>query len=247
MFAQSFFKYTSSILWQQPTLRTFSKITCPKKQLLPKLPLHSGQFKICRFKHSDSSNNLSSSSHHVGGLRLIWRNIFGKYLLVTNIVGSGVLMVVGDVMAQEIELRRGIPDTKRYDWARIGRMFIVGALQGPMHHYVYNWMDKIMPVANLRNVIWKILIDQLFMSPACILIFYYTACYLEKKTIRETNDELKEKFLFIYCMDWLLWPGAQYINFRYLDTKYRVTFVNICTALYNVFMSYVKHDYNIEI
>lgn len=151
-------------------------------------------------------------------------------------------MVVGDIAAQEIEFRRGV-NTKRYDLERIGRMFVVGALQGPLHHYVYNWMDKVMPVANLRNTVKKILIDQLFMSPACIFIFFYSACYLERKTLKETSDEIREKFLFIYVMDWMLWPGAQYVNFRYLDTKYRVTFVNICTALYNIFMSYVKHDY----
>lgn len=178
----------------------------------------------------------------VRGIKVIWNSIFGKYLLVTNIIGSGVLMVVGDIAAQEIEFRRGV-NTKRYDLERIGRMFVVEALQGPLHHYVYNWMDKVMPVANLRNTVKKILIDQLFMSPACIFIFFYSACYLERKTLKETNDEIREKFLFIYVMDWMLWPGAQYVNFRYLDTKYRVTFVNICTALYNIFMSYVKHDY----
>ncbi|XP_013112229.1 mpv17-like protein 2 [Stomoxys calcitrans] len=175
-------------------------------------------------------------------LRVVWRNVFGKYLLITNVVGSGVLMVVGDIAAQEIEYRKG-EKPERFDLKRMGRMFIVGALQGPMHHYVYAWMDKIMPVANLKNIVKKILIDQLFMSPACIFIFFYSACYLERKTWKETNDELRQKFLFIYCMDWLLWPGAQYVNFRYLDTKYRVSFVNICTALYNIFMSYVKHDY----
>uniref|UniRef100_A0A1I8N8V2 Mpv17-like protein 2 n=1 Tax=Musca domestica TaxID=7370 RepID=A0A1I8N8V2_MUSDO len=152
-----------------------------------------------------------------GKIRKLWNSIFGKYLLLTNIVGSGILMVVGDVAAQQIEYRRKKDNSvHRFDLQRIGRMFIVGALQGPLHHYVYNWMDKVMPVANLRNV---------------------------RKTLAETNDELRDKFVFIYCMDWLLWPGAQYVNFRYLDTKYRVTFVNVCTALYNIFMSYVKHDY----
>ncbi|XP_075162298.1 mpv17-like protein 2 [Haematobia irritans] len=175
-------------------------------------------------------------------IRLLWRNVFGKYLLVTNILGSGILMVVGDVAAQEIEHRKG-EKSERFDLSRIGRMFIVGALLGPLHHYVYAWMDKVMPIANLKNIVKKILIDQLIMSPACILIFFYSACYLERKNVKETNEELRQKFLFIYCMDWLLWPGAQYFNFRYLDTKYRVTFVNICTALYNIFMSYMKHDY----
>ncbi|KAI8120114.1 hypothetical protein FF38_09519 [Lucilia cuprina] len=208
------------------------------------------QLQIYRIKHSCSNNNIKNpitKETKFIAIRRLWKNIFGKYLLMTNIIGSGVLMVFGDVMAQEIEFRRGLPNAQRYDWQRIGRMFIVGALQGPLHHYVYNWMDKVMPVANFKNVMKKILIDELIMSPACIFIFFYSACFLERKTFKETNDELKEKFLFIYLIDWMLWPGAQYINFRYLETKYRVTFVNVCTALYNIFMSYVKHDYNVQV
>lgn len=197
--------------------------------------------------YKSSSNDSNINSQKISTVRRVWKSVFGKYLLVTNIVGSGVLMVFGDVMAQEIEFRREIPNSKRYDWERVGRMFIVGALQGPLHHYVYNWMDKVMPVANFKNIVKKILIDELVMSPACIFIFFYSACFLERKTLKETNDELKEKFLFIYFIDWLLWPGAQYINFRYLETKYRVTFVNVCTALYNIFMSYVKHDYDVHL
>lgn len=47
--------------------------------------------------------------------------VFGKYLLTTNTVSSGLLMVVGDVMAQEIEYRKGTIE-KRYDWSRMGKL-----------------------------------------------------------------------------------------------------------------------------
>ncbi|XP_065359882.1 mpv17-like protein 2 [Calliphora vicina] len=261
MFARSALNYTTVTLRQQQILRSYSQfnkttksirnqlyvkspLSRPTTTTLKSTPLQHVQLQIYRIKHSSSNTNNSNTTTKFVAIRRLWKNVFGKYLLITNIVGSGVLMVFGDVIAQEIEYRRGIPNSKRYDWQRMGRMFIVGALQGPLHHYVYNWMDKVMPVANFKNVMKKILIDELLMSPACIFIFFYSACFLERKTFKETNDELKEKFLFIYMIDWLLWPGAQYINFRYLETKYRVTFVNVCTALYNIFMSYVKHDHN---
>ncbi|XP_054731506.1 mpv17-like protein 2 [Anastrepha obliqua] len=192
----------------------------------------------------------SGSSTDATAARNIWNKLFGKYLLATNILSSGILMVIGDLVAQEIEYRRHYRDVdefdikrERYDTKRIWRMFFVGALQGPLHHYVYKWMDHVMPVANMRNILRKILIDQVFMSPACILIFFYSACYLEHRSVDETNTELCDKFPIIYLMDWTVWPAAQYINFRYLDTKYRVMFVNVCTALYNIFLSYMKHDF----
>lgn len=43
---------------------------------------------------------------------------FGKYLLLTNTVSSGVLMIAGDVISQEIEYRRG-ELKNRYDYKRI--------------------------------------------------------------------------------------------------------------------------------
>ncbi|KAH8380343.1 hypothetical protein KR009_010123 [Drosophila setifemur] len=177
----------------------------------------------------------------------VWSNMFGKYLLITNVLGSGILMVVGDVIAQEYEYRRGLRKQDRFDTDRMYRMFVAGALQGPLHHYVYNWMDRIMPARTFQNIIKKIMIDQLFMSPACILIFFYSVCLLERQTLEATNKELISKFPYVYMLDWMTWPAAQYVNFRYLDTKYRVTFVNICTAVYNVLMSYMKHDFGMHL
>ncbi|KAM8709268.1 hypothetical protein ACLKA7_016126 [Drosophila subpalustris] len=173
--------------------------------------------------------------------------MFGKYLLLTNVLGSGVLMVVGDIIVQEYEYRHGLRQQDRFDGARMYRMFVAGALQGPLQHYVYKWMDRAMPHPTFINIMKKILIDQLFMSPACIVIFFYSICYLERQTLQETNDELISKFPYIYLLDWLTWPAAQYINFRYLDTKYRVAFVNVCMAVYNVLMSYIKHDFGIHL
>ncbi|XP_062128951.1 mpv17-like protein 2 [Drosophila sulfurigaster albostrigata] len=199
-----------------------------------------------RFTHGKGETRNDVSLVMVRWTKLIWNKMFGKYLFVTNVLGSGLLMVVGDVIAQEYEYRHGLRQQDRYDGDRMFRMFVAGALQGPLHHYVYNWMDRVMPHRTFRNIVNKILIDQLFMSPACILIFFYTICYMERRTLEQTHHELISKFPYIYLMDWLLWPAAQYVNFRYLETKYRVAFVNVCTALYNVLMSYMKHDFGID-
>lgn len=49
-----------------------------------------------------------------------WNNAFGKHLLFTNTWTSGVLMIGGDIMEQEIEYQRGLI-SKRYDWSRVGK------------------------------------------------------------------------------------------------------------------------------
>lgn len=65
--------------------------------------------------------------------------MFGKYLLVTNTVSSGLLMLIGDWVAQEISLRTN--DAKkedgksRYDYNRLLRMGLVGLLGGWLNHF----------------------------------------------------------------------------------------------------------------
>lgn len=52
------------------------------------------------------------------------RKLFGKYLLLTNTLSAGLLMVAGDLAAQEIEYRakkkRKHDQVQRIDWTRVG-------------------------------------------------------------------------------------------------------------------------------
>lgn len=183
-----------------------------------------------------------------GPLKQITANIFGalfgKYLLTTNIVSSGILMSIGDLMSQEIEFRKGLID-RRYDWNRNAKMFVVGAIQGPIHHYFYGWLDRVYVGASIKTTTIKILYDQLVMSPVCIVAFFYSAGWLDRQSTAECTKELKSKMIKVYITDWMVWPGTQFINFYYLHPKYRVIYVNFITMLYNVFLSYVKHDQHV--
>lgn len=145
-------------------------------------------------------------------------------------------MAMGDLIQQEIEVQSNVLPS-RYDWARTGiiyrlknnifvisssifishllffisaRMFIVGTLLGPAHHYYYIYLDKILPQVNLKTVAKKILCDQLFASPATIICFFYGMGILEKKTMKQSTIELKDKFKYVYMVCNMftlqLWP-----------------------------------------
>lgn len=40
----------------------------------------------------------------------------------------------------------------------------------------------------------------------------------------------------------MIWPFVQFINFKYVPAPYRVMYVNAITMIYNVWLSYVKHN-----
>lgn len=77
-------------------------------------------------------------------------------------------------------------------------MFLVGAIQGPINHFFYGWLDGAIKVVNLKNVSKKIILDQMIMSPVCIIAFFYSAGVLEGQSTSECTDELKSKFLTVY-------------------------------------------------
>lgn len=178
-------------------------------------------------------------------IRNLNNTLFKKYLLTTNTVSSGILLAMGDGISQYIEhkFEQPIKEKKnmQFNWDRNSKMFIVGLAGGPLHHYFYAWLDIKYPGATLRTTTIKILYDQFVMAPLCIVIFFYTAGWMYGQTNPNILDELKSKIAVILIADWMVWPGAQFINFFYLHPKYRVLYVNFVTMLYNVFLSYIKH------
>lgn len=60
----------------------------------------------------------SKPKRNYSSLRSGWDAVFGKYLLTTNIVSSGGLMAIGDIIQQEIEYQRNML-AKRYDYGRL--------------------------------------------------------------------------------------------------------------------------------
>ena len=58
--------------------------------------------------------------------KTLLKKLFGKYLLLTNTVSAGLLMVAGDLAAQEIEFRSGRKEAAKdgrhhFDWTRVGK------------------------------------------------------------------------------------------------------------------------------
>lgn len=177
--------------------------------------------------------------------------LFKKHLLATNTVSSGILLAMGDGVSQYIEcgLDRStkIDRHVKFNWDRNFKMFCVGALGGPLHHYFYLWLDIKYPGATLRTTTIKILYDQFVMAPLCIVLFFYSAGWMYGQSNENCWNELKSKIAVILLADWAFWPATQFINFYYLHPKYRVLYVNFATMLYNVFLSYMKHiDPNVK-
>merc|ERR1719464_853711 len=92
----------------------------------------------------------------------------------------------------------------------------------------------------IKVVAKKILCDQIIFSPICIVACLIAACVLNGRDKENMYKEVYHKGQELYLAEWLLWPPAQFINFYYLPTKYRVLYDNLVSLVYDTYTSHVK-------
>ena len=98
-----------------------------------------------------------------------------KRLLLVNTATCCTLYAVGDVIRQRMEGRDSL------DWARVGRMGTLGLCTGPLNHFWYLYLDRLLPGATVRIVLKKVLADQIVMAPICSSVFYIGKLCCAKK------------------------------------------------------------------
>ncbi|KAH8396415.1 hypothetical protein KR222_009944, partial [Zaprionus bogoriensis] len=163
-----------------------------------------------------------------------------KFLLLTNVGISLTLSSVGDMLEQQLELYNGEID--KFSGTRTSHMATSGVAVGIICHYWYQLLDKHLPGRSMRVVAKKIVLDQLICSPVYISAFFITLGILEEKQPHEVWDEIKEKAWKLYAAEWTVWPVAQFINFYWVPTHYRIFYDNVISLGYDVFTSKVKHS-----
>ncbi|KAL1129007.1 hypothetical protein AAG570_013539 [Ranatra chinensis] len=166
--------------------------------------------------------------------------LFDRYLLLTNVGISIGLSGAGDVLQQHYWIVQG--EKKSWNVRRTRDMSVSGLTVGILCHYWYNFLDHRLPGKTIKIVLKKVVIDQLFFSPAYISVFFLTMGILEKSSLKEVGQEIVKKGRELYKAEWVIWPPAQIINFYFLPTKYRVLYDSTISLGYDVYTSHVKHE-----
>ena len=120
-----------------------------------------------------------------------------------------------------------------------------GLTSGFLCHFWYNYLDRFLPGSTLRIVVKKVLIDQTVFSPVCIAACLTTAHLVEEgiKNVKSHNNlGLWDVGKKLFLAELVIWPPAQFANFYFLPTRYRVVFDNAVSLAYDVYTSKVKHQ-----
>lgn len=168
------------------------------------------------------------------------RKLFSrKYLLYTNIGISLTLSTTGDFLNQKYQIHK--KEMTQIDKKRSRDVAITALFIGPFCHYWYVFLDWWMPSRAVKVLAKKILVDQLVCSPIVIGLFLIITSCLEKKSWEKVVEENKGKGATLYTAEWLIWPPAQFVNFYFLPTKYRVLYDNTISLAFDCYFSRVKY------
>jgi len=173
------------------------------------------------------------------------KKIFERHLLVANIALSFGLSGLGDLIEQRVEKKTHLKSTQ-INWVRTLHMSTAfGLTSGFLCHFWYHYLDKVLPGRGVRVVLQKILFDQVVFSPVCITACLVVAGKLEKQTAAQLLRQTVQLGGRLYLAEWVIWPPAQFLNFYFLPTRFRVLYDNIISLVYDTYTSHVKHHVTI--
>ncbi|KER24906.1 hypothetical protein T265_07530 [Opisthorchis viverrini] len=138
---------------------------------------------------------------------------------------------------------KGFLSRTEIDARKVCSLGLYGAFQGCLMHFFYCFIDKKLPGASLMTVSKKLILDELTMAPTCLIGFFLYNGVRDTGTLDGGLQRVKHLFWPAYIADMMLWPLLQAINFGFLPTRYRVTYIAVFTCLWNTYLCYLNFQH----
>ncbi len=190
----------------------------------------------------------AASSRSGGGAGLVGRLFSKRNLFFTNVALSFSLSGLGDWLQQVNENKKSATaaaatsSSKRWNARRTLHMSVsFGLTSGFLCHYWYNFLDRAVVGRGFAVIGRKIVYDQLLFSPVCLAACLIVAGAYEGSSRRQIASDVVHKGGNLYLAECLVWPPAQFVNFYFLPTRFRVVFDNLVSLGFDTYTSYVKH------
>uniref|UniRef100_A0AC34QPJ5 Mpv17-like protein 2 n=1 Tax=Panagrolaimus sp. JU765 TaxID=591449 RepID=A0AC34QPJ5_9BILA len=161
-----------------------------------------------------------------------------KLSLLTDTVMMCGIYGAGDAIAQYYE---NFDNFQGFNYSRLCRVAAVGLFVGPMSHFYYPILDRVLGSGNSWALVGRKVIVDLICSPTFSVTFVSVVALMEGKSVVEAVQEYRRKFFEIYKLDLCIWPPAQVINFGLIPLRFRVLYIQAMILLYTTCLTHVRH------
>ncbi|KAL6716745.1 Protein required for ethanol metabolism [Lecanora helva] len=129
---------------------------------------------------------------------------------------------------------------EKHNFARTGRMALYGgAIFGPAATTWFAFLARRINFPSRPNltIAARVLTDQTVFASANL------GCFLTSMALLEGGDpgeKLRGAYWTALKSNWILWPGVQAVNFKFVPLEHRVMVVNVVALGWNCYLSYVN-------
>jgi len=132
------------------------------------------------------------------------------------------------------------------DWNRTLRMTANAAFINTGLHFYFRWLDTRFIGAATQTVLKKLSIDQLLVAPTSLAFFMASGVYGKTLSIPEVKEKMREDYFPTLQANWMVWPAANFINFKFIPSSYRILYVASLGVAWNAYLSYITNREPVE-
>jgi len=127
------------------------------------------------------------------------------------------------------------------DWNRTLRMTANAALINTGLHFYFRWLDTRFIGTATQTVLKKLSVDQLLVAPTTLAFFMASGVYGKTLSVRDVQDKMNSDYFPTLQANWMVWPAANFINFKFIPPSYRILYVASLGVAWNAYLSYVTN------
>lgn len=169
------------------------------------------------------------------------RHYFANHPVKSQSVLAGAIWAIGDIMSQKLIESKDC--SKGLNWKRVGTMVAYGTcIQGPLNFHWYTRLNRwVQCEKKSKEILSKVVIDQIFMGPTNLLIFIAVVTGIEKMRLSAIKEKVRQNFLDMLAVDISIWPLIQTLNFTFVQPRFQSVVVNTVSVIYNSILTYLLH------
>ncbi|CAH1638593.1 unnamed protein product [Spodoptera littoralis] len=173
-------------------------------------------------------------------LHRLFEQSLRKRPLLTNYVVYASFYTAAEFTQQTVN-KYYLPTKPDYNLASGARVVMVGStLYAPSLYFWYKFLDKKFVGRAVKTVFTKVACDQFIMTPFLLACFFTILSVLEGQ--QDIFAELRHKYVKALMANQVFWLPVQSINFSFIPSHLRVTYVASASFIWINVLCYIKRQ-----